>query len=266
MILNTLTTYYVQYILYLLGQENRCIMKKICLFIFSLVCIAGCEHQDSIAENQNSDINVKAKTGKVNICHKGKIINVNGNALNAHQKHGDAVDMDGDGLFDIENVCSATDCDDNDTADCDNEGSAAELLVGTWGTSHITIDASVGSQSVLDYLINVVGLSPEDAAAKYELLQASFAAELTGILTINADNTYNSNFNGGFDSGTWSLSAEETTLTLFEGADIIIIIINDISEAIWNATTSDDFLVDLDNDPSTPEELVSVSGNVIFTK
>jgi len=258
-------------------------MKKICLFIFVVFCIAGCERQESITEDQQSDVNAKtkteaeaeaeaeakanAKTGKVNICHKGKIINVNGNAINAHQKHGDAVDMDGDGLFDIENDCSATDCDDNDASDCDDELTTAELLEGTWGSSLITIDASVGSQSVLDFLINVVGLSPEDAAVKYELLQVSFVAELiTGILTINTDNTYNSNFNGGFDSGTWSLSADEKTLTLFEGADVIIITINSISEAIWNATTGDDFLLDLDNDPDTPEELVSVSGNVIFTK
>ena len=53
------------------------------------------------------------KGNKVDVCHNGNVINVSVNALPAHQNHGDAVDMDGDGYFDIDNPCSDTDCDDN---------------------------------------------------------------------------------------------------------------------------------------------------------
>jgi hypothetical protein len=66
-------------------------------------------------------------SNKRDVCHNGNIININVNAIPAHQAHGDAVDMDGDGFFDIDNSCSATDCDDNDatvnpgaTEICDN--------------------------------------------------------------------------------------------------------------------------------------------------
>ena len=49
---------------------------------------------------------------KVNVCHKGKIICIDFHGLNAHKGHGDAVDLDSDGYFDIENGCSEVDCDD----------------------------------------------------------------------------------------------------------------------------------------------------------
>ena len=214
------------------------------------------------------EVSTKAKSGKIDVCHNGKVININGNALPAHQRHGDAVDMDGDGLFDIENDCSVIDCDDNDTVDCDNEISTAELLVGTWTPTDINIEASVGTQSVPDYLVGFWEFSPEDALDQYELLQDEFEAQITEDLIFNADNTYSSYFNGAYDYGEWSLSEDEKTLTLLEGAipDIIIITINSISEDTWDATTWGDFLLDLDNNQATPKVLVSVEGNVIFVK
>ena len=43
------------------------------------------------------------------------MINISLNAVSAHQAHGDAVDMDGDGYYDIENECmDIVDCDDTD--------------------------------------------------------------------------------------------------------------------------------------------------------
>lgn len=51
---------------------------------------------------------------KVNICHKGKIICVDYHEIPAHEAHGDAVDLDGDGYFDGDNSCSDPDCDDTD--------------------------------------------------------------------------------------------------------------------------------------------------------
>ncbi|MGB5205318.1 MAG: hypothetical protein WBN63_14095 [Eudoraea sp.] len=243
-------------------------MKKIFLVMSIFLFIAGCEKQNTSTENDLTELSAKSKSAKVDVCHNGKIININGNAVSAHQRHGDAVDMDGDGLFDIDNDCSATDCDDNDAGDCDNEQGTAELLVGTWTPTDINIKASVGAQSVPDYLVNEVGLSPEDTAAQYELLQDEFETQITEELIFNADNTYSSYFNGAYDYGRWSLSADEKILTLFEGPipDIIIIAINSISEDTWDATTGGDFLRDLDNNPATIKVLVSVEGNVIFMK
>ena len=83
-------------------------MKKVFALFIGLLFIASCE-QDTLVpeiEETNVDQTTFAKKGaKVDVCHKGKIINVSVNSLSAHQGHGDAVDMDGDGYFDIENPC-----------------------------------------------------------------------------------------------------------------------------------------------------------------
>jgi hypothetical protein len=63
-------------------------------------------HEDGATTNRSAD--------KRDVCHNGNIINISVNAIPAHQAHGDAVDMDEDGYFDIDNPCSATDCNDND--------------------------------------------------------------------------------------------------------------------------------------------------------
>ena len=91
-------------------------MKKL---IFLLLVFAGfmaCENesiQELPQETSVTEDMTARQSGKVDVCHKGNIISVSVNALSAHQGHGDAIDMDGDGYFDIENDCSDVDCDDN---------------------------------------------------------------------------------------------------------------------------------------------------------
>lgn len=94
-------------------------MKKYVLFLFSFVFLISCAKEESTMdmayEQEVLDSDTAATRGsKVDVCHKGKITKVNINAVPPHQGHGDAVDMDGDGYFDIDNPCSETDCDDND--------------------------------------------------------------------------------------------------------------------------------------------------------
>jgi len=89
------------------------------ILLLLVISVTGCN--EDAAPTENSSINnsdgVLSKQTKVNVCHNGNIINVSINAVPGHQAHGDAVDMDGDGYFDIENDCAAgVDCDDNDPA------------------------------------------------------------------------------------------------------------------------------------------------------
>jgi len=154
---------------------------------------------------------------------------------------------------------------------CSDDGgegqpSTAELLIGTWTTSETDISATVEGQSIVDYLVNVVGMSETDATVRNAVFTSALDDQVTGSLTINSDNTYMSSFAGGSDSGTWSLSADEKTLTLFEGADIIVITINSISATTLNGTISDTLLEDVDGDPGTPDVKIMVSATVIMTK
>ena len=88
-----------------------------------LLFISSCQKDESLIQVpddpglETDDFNGSAdiRGEKRNVCHNGKIKRVNINAVAAHQGHGDAVDMDDDGYFDQENVCSSgVDCDDND--------------------------------------------------------------------------------------------------------------------------------------------------------
>ena len=90
--------------------------------------VMSCEKDNSIADteivldNTERQILPDSQIGdrgsnKVDVCHNGHINNVSINAVPAHQGHGDAVDMDGDGYFDMANDCtSGVDCDDTDAA------------------------------------------------------------------------------------------------------------------------------------------------------
>jgi len=96
-------------------------MKHLASMACLLACLlftVGCEKdQESITESTivNKTDNAKARAGKINICHKGKIININANALQGHLRHGDVqiIDADGAGYVSEENECGLpVDCDD----------------------------------------------------------------------------------------------------------------------------------------------------------
>lgn len=92
-------------------------MKKIILLLFSILLLTGCQTDsiDGSMEFQENQEALKKSSHKIDVCHKGKMINISLNAVSAHQAHGDAVDMDGDGYFDLENECmDSVDCDDTD--------------------------------------------------------------------------------------------------------------------------------------------------------
>ncbi|HMB63694.1 MAG TPA: lipocalin family protein [Eudoraea sp.] len=160
-------------------------------------------------------------------------------------------------------VIGVTSCSDDDTT---AEKSTMDLLVGTWTTSSVDIDATVEGQSLTDYLVNEVGLSENEAADQYALFEAALVSEVTGSLTLNADNTYESSFAGNSDSGTWSLSSDENTLTLLEGTDAIVVTINSLTANTLSGSLGDDIMQDLDDDPGTPDETITVVATIILTK
>ncbi len=97
-------------------------MKRLLFTVFAMLCLLGCDSDQNTANDEiqdtlvNTSTSLKGKKAKIDVCHKGRIINVSVNALGGHQGHGDAMDMDGDGYFDIENDCSEVDCDDTNAA------------------------------------------------------------------------------------------------------------------------------------------------------
>jgi len=169
-------------------------------------------------------------------------------------------------LFIIILFVGVTACNKDDDGDDNGNLSTAELLIGTWTVTDFDLDIEIGSRSLIDYLIEVEGLSPEEAAAQNAIFEAFLESEVTGTLTLKADNTYVSNFGDGSTTGTWSLSADEKTLTLVEGDDTIVITINSITKTTLKATISETSAEDLDDDPLTPDVIISVDAILTLTK
>ena len=89
-------------------------MKNLLLPFLALLFLISCEREPKNQISKDSSGTTKS-SDKRDVCHNGNIINININAIPAHQAHGDAVDMDGDGYFDMENDCGMpVDCDDTD--------------------------------------------------------------------------------------------------------------------------------------------------------
>lgn len=98
-------------------------MKKLLIPLLAILFLFSCgkesltELQSEIEQNISENVSATARSSnKRNICHNGKIKNVSIDAIPDHRAHGDAVDMDEDGFFDLDNPCSLTDCDDTDAA------------------------------------------------------------------------------------------------------------------------------------------------------
>ena len=96
------------------------VMKKL-LLLFAILLCTTCQKEadyDLLSDTDQQEIiakKIKKPTKKVDVCHGGRIINISENAVRAHLKHGDAIDMDGDGYFNKENECSeGIDCNDDD--------------------------------------------------------------------------------------------------------------------------------------------------------
>ncbi len=149
-------------------------------FLFlTLFFFTACEKESTIDELPLSEIHdnntvTTRSSDLIDICHYDEdndtwhVISINENAVSAHQAHGDAVDMDGDGYFDIPNGCSETDCDDTNAAinpgspeicdnnmddDCDGDVDGADSDCDGCSTEGLlSVEVNTGQETYTIYL------------------------------------------------------------------------------------------------------------------
>ena len=163
-------------------------------------------------------------------------------------------------------VVFAVACGDDDEGNGNTPPTTEEMLVGTWTTSTTDISLTVGDKSLGDYLVEDLGWSQEDADFYTAFYEAELESAVDGTLTLNADNTYTSNFDDSPDSGTWNLSADESTITLDEGADEVQITLNSVTATTLDVTLEDSELDDLDDDPETPDDEIKIVAHITLSK
>ena len=93
------------------------------LFLLVVAALAtalvACEPEDpaAVAPAEGVEALAPRSANTLAVCHNGRVVYVNPNALAGHRRHGDPVDADGDGYFDAPGDCgAAVDCDDADPA------------------------------------------------------------------------------------------------------------------------------------------------------
>jgi hypothetical protein len=102
---------------------------------------------------------------------------------------------------------------------CKKDDKETNNLVGTWTTGTATYTATVGDKTLTQYYVDVMGMTPQEAALAVTLFSALLQQSLAGTITINANNTYTSTLGGVSESGTWSLSADGKKLTIDPSTD-----------------------------------------------
>ncbi|GEM_PF-327274 len=151
-------------------------------------------------------------------------------------------------------------CNDEDD---DNDGVTASEIVGVWTVSNVEGDIEINGISFMDYLIDLLGMTQEEAEDALEEMLEDFPA--SGTITMNADGTYNSNFNDEVDSGTWHLSANGKVLTIDKDTeDEMVFDVTTLtnSKLVIEATETEH--VDMNDD--MVDELLEVTVIMTFTK
>ncbi|WP_282161272.1 hypothetical protein [Ulvibacterium marinum] len=143
----------------------------------------------------------------------------------------------------------------------------ADKIVGNWLTHDIELSLDVAGVALLDYLTGSLGYSTTEANTIQMEIEAYYVANLTGTLDIMGDGTFASAFSDIVSGGTWSIAADDKTVTLLEFSDetveFTIVIITTESMVV---TIGDDFSHDLDEDPTTPNEIITANAVVTFDR
>jgi len=150
----------------------------------------------------------------------------------------------------------------------DDEGiNPAQQFIGLWTVTNIDVDASIGGQSVKDFLVNVGGMSEIEAEAIATLLESMISANFTGTLEIKEDHTYITTFGGAVDDGTWSINSTGDKITVDGGtADEMVIDVISITENMLVASLDTIESIDIDDNELTPDVDISLSIQMTLTK
>jgi hypothetical protein len=148
---------------------------------------------------------------------------------------------------------------------CRKEDTPEDIIIGTWTAGTTTFTAMVGSKTLVQYFVDIMGLTESEAQIFTAYFNQSIQESFTGKIVIKSDGKYTATLGGTDDSGTWSLSSDGKKLTIDSSTedpttfDVIELTSNKLHLNV-SETSSEDL-----NEDGTPET-ISVSVDVTFTK
>jgi len=155
-------------------------------------------------------------------------------------------------------------CNDDDESPDDP---VVDNLIGIWTISDVEIDASIGSQSLLAFIAEQLGISEAQAAIFEDLFNSSLEENFVGTIEFKADNTYITNIGGEVDDGTWSLNSNGDKITLDAGTvdEQVIDIISLTSNTLKVGFDQTEY-EDIDEDEMTPDVPIDMTIILTLTK
>ena len=146
-----------------------------------------------------------------------------------------------------------------------DSSSTATLSGGTWTAGTPTFTTMVGTKTLTQYYIDVMGMNATQAQQYSSAVNLALMQAFTGTIQFKSDNTFTSNLGGKPDSGTWSLSADGKKLTVNssttapETLDVTVLTSSKLSVKLMNTVSED-----LNND-GTPETII-INVELPFTR
>jgi hypothetical protein len=103
-----------------------------------------------------------------------------------------------------------------------DEDTPLDFIAGTWTTGTHNITVMVGTKTLKQYYVDVLGLAENDAQFGSNMVTLTFQQYMTGTIQVNPDGTYSSTLGGETITGTWSLSYDWKKLIMdSEAYDIL---------------------------------------------
>jgi len=131
----------------------------------------------------------------------------------------------------------------------DDEDSKESLLIGIWTITNADIDASIGGMSIVDYLVDIMGLSQFEAEMLAGIFEAQLLPAFTGTIEFKVNHTYVTTFGGDVDDGTWNLNSAGDKITLDAGTiDEMVIDVTTLTATTLVGITDIIESVDFDDD------------------
>ncbi len=104
-------------------------------------------------------------------------------------------------------------------ASCNKEepvSATYQNLIGIWEPSSLSIGASIGNKSFVQYLVDDLGISQGRADSLAQDLVNIIAVGLTGTIEYKTDGTYDAVLGGDSEAGTWQLINSDQVLVMTE--------------------------------------------------
>ncbi|WP_373522916.1 lipocalin-like domain-containing protein [Aquiflexum sp.] len=132
----------------------------------------------------------------------------------------------------------------------DDDGPAGSPIVGTWTYNAANLTITVNNQPLTTFLVSTGEYTAAEAAAFEAFIKTTILNEtdLSGSITFNADGTYRAVDGSDVETGTYTLTNNDTRLSLTSDGDTQIVEVKELTNNRMVLKFSEEEPVDIDDD------------------